>query len=124
MLQGMGFSENRCQKALLATGNSDGEAAMEWLFQHMDDPGPSLLSSPMRRLIMLASDIDAPVRQGGTASAKVPEPSADQIATLVEFGFGEAQARKALQETVRSARFPTGNVSWLFPAERRRRTRR
>jgi uncharacterized UBP type Zn finger protein len=35
----MGFPEIRCQKALLATGNSDPEAAMEWLFAHMEDPG-------------------------------------------------------------------------------------
>jgi hypothetical protein len=45
-LQGMGFPVIRCQKALLATGNSDSEAAMEWLFGHMEDPGtcPFLLS--------------------------------------------------------------------------------
>ena len=35
----MGFPLIRCQKALLATGNSDPEAAMEWLFAHMEDPG-------------------------------------------------------------------------------------
>ena len=39
----MGFPKVRCQKALLATGNSgDAEAAMNWLFAHMDDPGSSL----------------------------------------------------------------------------------
>ena len=38
-LTAMGFPEVRCQKALLATGNSDPEAAMEWLFAHMEDPG-------------------------------------------------------------------------------------
>ena len=39
MLSGMGFPEVRCQKALLATGNENAEAAMEWLFAHMEDPG-------------------------------------------------------------------------------------
>ena len=38
-LEGMGFPTVRCQKALLATGNSGAEAAMEWLFEHMEDPG-------------------------------------------------------------------------------------
>lgn len=39
-LQGMGFPLIRCQKALLATGNTDNaEVAMEWLFGHMEDPG-------------------------------------------------------------------------------------
>lgn len=38
-LEGMGFPTVRCQKALLATGNADPNAAMEWLFAHMEDPG-------------------------------------------------------------------------------------
>ena len=38
-LEAMGFPLIRCQKALLATGNSDPEVAMEWLFAHMEDPG-------------------------------------------------------------------------------------
>ncbi len=38
-LEEMGFPQIRCQKALVATGNSDPEAAMEWLFAHMEDPG-------------------------------------------------------------------------------------
>jgi uncharacterized UBP type Zn finger protein len=38
-LEGMDFSTVRCQKALLATGNTDAESAMEWLFAHLVDPG-------------------------------------------------------------------------------------
>ena len=38
-LEGMGFPTIRCQKALLATGNADADTAMNWLFEHMDDPG-------------------------------------------------------------------------------------
>lgn len=38
MLEAMGFPLLWCQKALLATGN-DGQAAMEWLLAHMEDPG-------------------------------------------------------------------------------------
>ena len=38
-LEGMGFPTVRCQKALLATGNSDAETAMQWLFEHMEDAG-------------------------------------------------------------------------------------
>ena len=41
-LEGMGFPTVRCQKALLATGNADPTAAMEWLFEHMEDPGMNL----------------------------------------------------------------------------------
>ncbi len=38
-LDAMGFLLVRCQKALLATGNSDPEATMGWFFAHMGDPG-------------------------------------------------------------------------------------
>ncbi|KAF5392582.1 hypothetical protein D9757_002232 [Collybiopsis confluens] len=91
-LQTMGFPLIRCQKALLATGNSDSEAAMEWLFGHMDDP-----------------DIDSPI-QPSSGSAK-PEAAPEQIGMLADMGFTAAQATKALRET-------GGNmeraVEWLF----------
>jgi ubiquitin carboxyl-terminal hydrolase 5/13 len=38
-LEAMGFPTIRCQKALMATGNSDADTAMTWLFEHMEDPG-------------------------------------------------------------------------------------
>jgi uncharacterized UBP type Zn finger protein len=38
-LEAMGFPTVRCQKALLATGNSGADMAMTWLFEHMEDPG-------------------------------------------------------------------------------------
>ncbi|EIW75842.1 ubiquitinyl hydrolase [Coniophora puteana RWD-64-598 SS2] len=84
-LEGMGFPAVRCQRALLATGNIGAEAAMEWLFGHMDDP-----------------DIDAPLDLGGASGGAAPsgsEPSEEQIAMLVSMGFTHAQARKALRET-------------------------
>ena len=81
-LEGMGFPTVRCQKALLATGNNNAEAAMEWLFGHMEDP-----------------DIDDPIP---TSSAGVgPEPSEEQTAMLSDMGFTSLQAKKALRETVR-----------------------
>ncbi|KAF7295503.1 Ubiquitin carboxyl-terminal hydrolase [Mycena indigotica] len=92
-LEGMGFSTLRSQKALLATGNSDAEAAMEWLFVHLEDP-----------------DIDAPVQHSAGGGAG-PEPSPEQISMLTDMGFNAAQAKKALRET-------SGNteraVEWLF----------
>ncbi|PPR03548.1 hypothetical protein CVT24_007596 [Panaeolus cyanescens] len=95
-LQAMGFPLVRCQKALLATGNgSDAEAAMEWLFGHMEDP-----------------DIDDPIPPpGGAGASSANEPSADQIAMLADMGFTSAQAKKALQETGGNAERA---VEWLF----------
>ncbi|EAU87111.2 ubiquitin carboxyl-terminal hydrolase 14 [Coprinopsis cinerea okayama7 len=94
-LEGMGFPTVRCQKALLATGNSDPEAAMEWLFAHMEDP-----------------DIDDPIPiPGPGGSSAGPEPSPEQVAMLADMGFTPAQAKKALRETSGNAERA---VEWLF----------
>ncbi|TCD66348.1 hypothetical protein EIP91_001452 [Steccherinum ochraceum] len=92
-LEGMGFPAVRCQKALLATGNSDPNVAMEWLFQHMDD-----------------ADIDAPI-QLASAVGNTAEPSAEQISMLADMGFSAPQAKKALRETGGDAERA---VDWLF----------
>ena len=84
-LEAMGSPTVRCQKALLATGNSDPEAAMEWLFAHMDD---SDIDSPLQR----------PSAPGGGRT--VPEPDQNKVASLADMGFTVPQARKALRETV------------------------
>ncbi len=89
-LESMGFPAIRCQKALLATGNSDPEAAMNWLFEHMEAPG-------------LDEPIPAKSGGGGSSSAAV-DP--ETISMLQDMGFTEAQARKALRETVRQTSGP------------------
>jgi ubiquitin carboxyl-terminal hydrolase 5/13 len=82
-LLSMGFPKARCEKALYTTGNSDPEAAMNWLFAHMDDP-----------------DIDEPVVasevMGGAASAQ-DDPT--KVTQLVEMGIDVSRARKALGAT-------------------------
>lgn len=82
-LEAMGFSRVRCEKALDATGNSDAETAMAWLFEHMEDP-----------------DIDTPIDLGGAGeqgAAAGVDP--DSIEALGAMGIGAPQARKALKET-------------------------
>lgn len=83
-LMSMGFPKNRCDRALYATGNSDANAAMEWLFGHMEDP-----------------DIDDPLviaaPAAGGASAPVDDP--EKIEMLTGMGFSIPQARKGLRET-------------------------
>lgn len=92
-LEAMGFPPVRCEKALHATGNSDANAAMEWLFGHMEDP-----------------DIDVPLELGGPA-AGAAEASAEQIEMLGAMGFGAPQAKKALKETGGDMERA---VEWLF----------
>ncbi|KAJ8120436.1 hypothetical protein ONZ43_g2856 [Nemania bipapillata] len=93
-LMGMGFPRNRCEKALHATGNSDANAAMEWLFAHMEDEG---IDDP---LVLRSNDA------GGNDA---PDP--EKIEMLGAMGFNAPQARKALKET-------SGDVEraieWLF----------
>ena len=89
----MGFPRVRCEKALHATGNSDPEAASNWLFAHMEDP-----------------DIDTPVDLGG-GSKKVSNADPEKIEILGGMGFSAPQARQALNETGGDMERA---VDWLF----------
>ncbi|KAI1431331.1 ubiquitin carboxyl-terminal hydrolase 14 [Xylaria sp. CBS 124048] len=93
-LMAMGFSRNRCERALHATGNSDANDAMIWLFSHMEDEG---IDDPL---------VLAPAG-GGESNTADPE----KIELLGAMGFNAAQSRKALKET-------NGDVEraieWLF----------
>jgi len=89
-LEAMGFPLVRCKKALKATDNADANAAMEWLFAHMEDP-----------------DID--VEEGPQMASA--EPDAGTVELLVGMGFTASQARKALKETNGN---PERAVDWLF----------
>jgi ubiquitin carboxyl-terminal hydrolase 5/13 len=126
----MGFPLIRCQKALLATGNNDAEAAMEWLFARMEDPGKPFPSPRALYRVIIAHfdacpcvDIDAPIvhQSAGSAAAaagKGPDPSPEQISMLADMGFSPAQARKALRETVRGrtrpCAFPSSTLNFLY----------
>ncbi|KAK4186719.1 putative ubiquitin carboxyl-terminal hydrolase [Podospora australis] len=93
MLEGMGFPIVRCEKALHATGNTDANAAMEWLFAHMDDP-----------------DIDVPVTLGGAADASsAADP--EKLAMLESMGLSGPRAVKALKETGGDVERA---IEWLF----------
>lgn len=37
----IGFSENGCKRAAIAVSNENVEAAMNWIFEHMEDTGES-----------------------------------------------------------------------------------
>lgn len=96
-LEAMGFPLVRCERALHATGNRDANAAMEWLFGHMEDP-----------------DIDTPLDlggagAGGAAGADTADP--EKVDMLMAMGFGAPQAKKALRETSGDVERA---VEWLF----------
>lgn len=87
-LEAMGFPRVRCEKALHATGNSDADAAMNWLFSHMEDPN---IDEPLR----LSS---TPARShSATIGAATVNP--ESIEMMGQMGISAPQARKALKET-------------------------
>ncbi|OBA16629.1 uncharacterized protein OGAPODRAFT_16217 [Ogataea polymorpha] len=90
-LLAMGFPENRCKRALYTTGNRDADTAMNWLFEHMEDP-----------------DIDDPFEP---APAPGPKVSEQEVESLTSMGFDAKLAKKALL-------LSKGNieqaVEWLF----------
>jgi ubiquitin carboxyl-terminal hydrolase 5/13 len=92
-LEAMSFPRTRCEKALHATGNSDADTAMNWLFEHMEDP-----------------DIDAPLNYV-PITGKTSTVSQDSIDMLSAMGIGAAQARKGLQETGGDV---SRAVDWVF----------
>ncbi|KAK4165487.1 putative ubiquitin carboxyl-terminal hydrolase [Cladorrhinum sp. PSN259] len=94
MLEGMGFPRVRCEKALHATGNSDANSAMEWLFAHMDDP-----------------DIDVPVTLGGESGAGAGAADPEKLAMLESMGLSGPRAVKALKETGGDVERA---IEWLF----------
>lgn len=78
-LVSMGFTENACRKAALATGGKDAEAAMNWVFAHMDDPNFN----------------DPPEPVAATKSA-TPSVDTDAVMMLSSMGYNENQATAAL----------------------------
>ncbi|OQR88189.1 ubiquitin carboxyl-terminal hydrolase [Achlya hypogyna] len=88
-LMAMGFSENGCKRAALATHNGSAEAAMEWIFAHMGD-----------------SDFNDPPTPTGVQAG--PNPA---IANLAAMGFSEAQAACALDAAKQD---PDAAAEWLF----------
>lgn len=100
-LTSMGFPEVRCQRALLATGNTgDAEAAMNWLFAHMDDPD---IDDPI--------DWSAQTSSAAAAASGATAASGPDTSMLEEMGFSKAQARKALRLNGNNAEVA---VAWLF----------
>ncbi|KAK5654717.1 hypothetical protein OQA88_7041 [Cercophora sp. LCS_1] len=93
ILEAMGFPRVRCEKALHATGNNDSEAAMNWLFEHMEDP-----------------DIDTPVNLGGSGGDAAPADP-EKMMMLEAMGFSGPKAVKALKETGGDVERA---VDWLF----------
>ena len=93
----MGFSENGCKRAAIATNNGAIDIAMNWILEHMEDPdfndAPTLPSS------------------SSSSSASSLHINHEAIDMLVSMGYSEDQTKAALiatdQDIERAA-------DWLF----------
>ncbi|KAI9328678.1 hypothetical protein DFJ73DRAFT_800540 [Zopfochytrium polystomum] len=93
-LMAMGFPRNRCVRALVKTGNNGPDIAMNWLFEHMEDP-----------------DIDDPIEESKGGGGSSAGPSEEAIQSLIDMGFSRAQAKKAMSQTDNNMERA---VDWLF----------
>lgn len=81
-LMEMGFTRNRCLRAVIATDNNGAEVAMNWLFEHMDDPS-----------------LDNSIEKKSKKNNNSVTADAANVALLVDMGFNSTKAEKALIET-------------------------
>jgi len=85
----MGFSENGSKRAALATNNSDADAAMTWVFAHMEDAD---FNSPLPGPTAAAAVEAVPMEVEAAAAAVDPE----SVATLASMGFATAHVEVSL----------------------------
>ncbi|KAF1810829.1 ubiquitinyl hydrolase [Eremomyces bilateralis CBS 781.70] len=80
VLETMGFPRVQCEHALHATGNTNAEAALNWLMEHMEDDA-----------------INQPLNVGGNSSSPAADPASVEM--LAALGVEGPLAKKALKET-------------------------
>lgn len=93
----MGFTKNACKRALLRTKSNNLDSALNWLFDHKDDP-----------------DFNAPIEQDLIKSSKkstkfVPDQAG--LDMIVSMGLSEANAVRCLKETNNNVE---AAIEWYF----------
>ncbi|XP_047138707.1 ubiquitin carboxyl-terminal hydrolase 5 isoform X1 [Hydra vulgaris] len=91
-LMNMGFSFEVCKKAVILSNNQGIEAAMNWIFEHSEDP-----------------DFESPIVQPSFSQPSSLDPSA--IDLIVSMGFGKELAILALQKNQNNIEAAT---NWIF----------
>jgi ubiquitin carboxyl-terminal hydrolase 5/13 len=97
-LMNMGFSENGCRRAAIATNNIDADVAMNWVFEHVEDP-----------------DFNNPIVESSSASTSGSNenapPSIEMIEMITAMGYNNIQANAALKATDNNLERA---VDWIF----------
>ncbi|KAJ2233934.1 ubiquitin C-terminal hydrolase Ubp14 [Coemansia sp. RSA 1722] len=81
-LESMGFPRVRCVKAVRKTGNCGAEAAMNWIFEHMDDPDIDVADEPSAHSAATGSDN--------------PSVDPEAVEQLMAMGFDRVRVEKEL----------------------------
>lgn len=97
-LMSMGFSENGCRRALIATRTNDAEVAMNWVFEHMEDPD---FNEP---------PVTAPAATN-TATSALPPVNEESVQMLTAMGYNTEQCTAALIATDNNIERA---ADWLF----------
>ncbi|GAV49813.1 hypothetical protein ZYGR_0R00540 [Zygosaccharomyces rouxii] len=96
-LAAMGFQPNGIARALFATGNSNTESAMEWLFQHVEDAD---LNEPF-----------VPPKDSSSAAGGKSQVNPELLANMTAMGLDEKLSLKAL---VLNKGDVNRSVEWVF----------
>jgi hypothetical protein len=76
-LASMGFTENACRRAAIATGNTSADVAIEWVFEHTDDPDLNnpIESAPAKSELTSGDTSKVFAPESPKAQAPVPAPN-------------------------------------------------
>ncbi|KAM9951132.1 hypothetical protein ACTFIT_012236 [Dictyostelium discoideum] len=102
-LLSMDFPLVRCKKALLATGGKDAELAMNWIFEHTEDPDIDIEQTPVNN--------NNNNNNSSNSNDKLFVFNSQDVDNIIGMGFTDSQAKLALKNT-------KGNLEraadWLF----------
>ncbi|GMI00956.1 hypothetical protein TrST_g1772 [Triparma strigata] len=103
-LMGMGFQRNGCVRALLNTGNSDADSAMNWVFAHMEDANFNSELSP--------SELSPGSTSDGPTSMDVDVDEAAVASLVANLGMFTAEQVRPVFAHVNGAQDRAAD--WLF----------
>lgn len=96
-LVSMGFSENGCRRAAIATRNADPDTAMNWVFEHMEDP--DFNDAPVMPSAEPAAGAATSAAGGAGTGPVVAAADPEAVAMLTSMGYTQEQVAAALQAT-------------------------
>jgi ubiquitin carboxyl-terminal hydrolase 5/13 len=98
-LMSMGFSQNGSKRAALAVNNSDAETAMNWIFEHMEDPNFNEPIAPPSIPLNSNSNNVSGFNSARSAVSSLPIIDPEVVAMLSSMGYTDEQTRAALIAT-------------------------